>query len=130
MILDVAHNPQAAAVLAQNLDDMGFHPRTLAVLGMLRDKDAGGVVDALADRVDRWYLGSTQGARGLSAEALAEVVRQRRPDAAQATFETVAAAFDAAQGDAEVEDRIVAFGSFLTVADVMRAQRRSAPDLR
>ena len=42
IVLDVAHNPHAAAVLAQNLDMMGFYPRTHAVFGMLNDKDIGG----------------------------------------------------------------------------------------
>ena len=44
IVLDVAHNPHAAAVLAQNLDMMGFYPQTHAVFGMLNDKDIGGVV--------------------------------------------------------------------------------------
>src|SRR3546814_18730822 len=43
VILDVAHNPHAAAVLAQNLDNMGFHPYTHAVFGMLNDKDVAAV---------------------------------------------------------------------------------------
>ena len=50
VILDVAHNPHAAAVLAQNLDNMGFHPYTHAVFGMLNDKDLAGVVAGLARR--------------------------------------------------------------------------------
>ena len=39
LILDVAHNPHAAATLARNLDQMGFFPRTHAVFGAMRDKD-------------------------------------------------------------------------------------------
>ena len=47
LVLDVAHNPQAARVLADNLGDMAFHPTTWAVFGMLRDKDVAGVIDGL-----------------------------------------------------------------------------------
>ena len=130
VILDVAHNPHAAAVLAQNLDNMGFYPRTLAVLGMLRDKDAAGVIDRVADRIDHWYVGGTAGPRGLSGQALAGIVRARRPSAALDAFDDVGAAFDAAHRAAAADDRIVAFGSFLTVADVMRAQRRPGADPR
>jgi len=130
VILDVAHNPHAAAVLAANLDNMGFHPRTLAVLGMLRDKDAAGVIDKVADRVDRWYLGGTAGPRGLPGQALAGILRQRRPAAAFDSFDDVASAFAAARGAAAADDRIVVFGSFLTVADVMRAQRQPDADPR
>ncbi len=130
VILDVAHNPQAASVLVENLDNMGFYPRTLAVLGMLRDKDVAGVIDKVADRVDRWYVGGTVGPRGLSGQDLAAILQSRRPAVAVQTFDDVSAAFGAAHRAAAVEDRIIVFGSFLTVADVMRAQRRQGTDSR
>src|SRR5690606_22877252 len=47
LILDVAHNPHAASVLAQNLDNMGFFPYTHAVLGMLNDKDVDAVIKTM-----------------------------------------------------------------------------------
>jgi dihydrofolate synthase/folylpolyglutamate synthase len=122
VILDVAHNPHAAAVLAENLDNMGFYPRTLAVLGMLRDKDAAGVIDRVADRIDRWYLGGTAGPRGLSGQALAAVMSERQPAARFESFDDVASAFAAAHRAASTEDRIVVFGSFLTVAEILREQ--------
>ncbi len=46
VVLDVAHNPQAAAALAFNLDQMGFFPRTHAVFGAMRDKDIAGMLGA------------------------------------------------------------------------------------
>jgi dihydrofolate synthase/folylpolyglutamate synthase len=126
VVLDVAHNPHAAAVLAQNLDNMGFFPRTLAVFGMLRDKDVGGVLDKVAGRIDRWYLGATRGARGFTGDEALRALRARQPGAEATAFDSIAAAFDAAQRDAEADDRIVVFGSFLTVAEVMRARNQPA----
>ncbi|MFI4925561.1 MAG: bifunctional tetrahydrofolate synthase/dihydrofolate synthase, partial [Burkholderiales bacterium] len=70
-VLDVAHNPHAARALADALGSMGFHPRTLAVFAMLADKDVDGVVAALRDRVDAWYVAPLPGPRGASGEALA-----------------------------------------------------------
>jgi len=122
VILDVAHNPQAASVLAENLDNMGFCPRTRAVFGMLRDKDVAAVIDRVAGRIDDWYVGGTAGARGLAGEDAAALVRQRHSGASVTAFATVGAAYDAALSAAQPEDRIVAFGSFLTVAEVMRAR--------
>ena len=46
LVLDVAHNPHAVAALAQNLDQMGFYPRTHAVFGAMRDKDLAAILDA------------------------------------------------------------------------------------
>ncbi|HWK70403.1 bifunctional tetrahydrofolate synthase/dihydrofolate synthase [Pollutimonas sp. M17] len=76
IILDVAHNPHAAAALGQNLDNMGYFPHTHAVVGMLNDKDIAGVIAKLAHRVDHWYCASLEGPRGTSGADLADAVRQ------------------------------------------------------
>jgi dihydrofolate synthase/folylpolyglutamate synthase len=114
IILDVAHNPQAAHVLADNLAASGFAPQTIAVCGMLRDKDIAGVLAALAPRVTRWHLASLSGPRAASADELAPHVKGEIE-----CFATPAAAFAAALKRAEANDKIVVFGSFLTVAEVM-----------
>jgi dihydrofolate synthase/folylpolyglutamate synthase len=125
VILDVAHNPHAAAVLAENLDNMGFHPSTHAVFGMLRDKDIDGVVARLGGRIDHWHVAPTPGERGCDAATVAALVRARAGSGGCVVSEytDLAAAFDGARGSAQADDRIVAFGSFLTVAEVMRAIR-------
>ncbi|MGN6580998.1 MAG: bifunctional tetrahydrofolate synthase/dihydrofolate synthase [Bordetella sp.] len=132
VILDVAHNPHAAAVLAQNLDNMGYHPYTYAVFGMLSDKDLAGVVAKLGSRIDHWYCAGLPGARGMPGEALAERVRAALPvtpageDAPGVqACQDPAAAYAAARKRAGENDRILVFGSFLTVSAVMQALGRS-----
>ena len=119
IVLDVAHNPEAAAVLAENLATSGFARETIAVLGMLRDKDIAGVVRAAAKSITRWHLASVAGPRGTTAEALAQVVREAGAAGPIATHENVAAALRAAQNEAGESDKVVVFGSFLTVAAAM-----------
>ena len=68
VILDVAHNVEAARTLAENLAASGFAPETIAVCGMLRDKDMGGVLAALAPRVTRWHFASLSGRAASAAE--------------------------------------------------------------
>ena len=114
VILDVAHNPQAARVLADNLAASGFAPETIAVCGMLRDKDIAGVLAGLKPRVTRWHLASLSGPRAASA---AELKEQLGADAS--LFDSPSKAFDAALGRATPDDKIVVFGSFLTVGEVM-----------
>lgn len=126
IILDVAHNPHAAAVLAQNLDSQGFFPQTHAVLGMLRDKDAEGVIRHLARRIDVWHIGPTDGPRGLPADALAAIVRANAAAAEVRCHSSITSALTAAQSSANTDDRIVVFGSFVTVATVMRALGRDS----
>jgi dihydrofolate synthase/folylpolyglutamate synthase len=125
-VLDVAHNRQAAAVLADSLGGMAFYPRTWAVFGMLRDKDIAGVVGAIKHRVDRWLPVSLDGPRAASSSDLVAVLKSAGVTGPLPTFDSPSAAFGYAREMAGEDDRIVAFGSFLTVADVMRALNTDA----
>jgi dihydrofolate synthase/folylpolyglutamate synthase len=123
-VLDVAHNVQAAHVLADSLGTMGFFPRTLGVFGMLADKDIEGVARALAPSIDAWHVAPLPGPRGATVERLASALLAAgiAPDAIR-RHPDVAHAFAAARDDAAEADRIAAFGSFLTVAAALAAAR-------
>jgi dihydrofolate synthase / folylpolyglutamate synthase len=121
VVLDVAHNPQAAAVLAENLGDMGFYPETYAVLGMLRDKDMAGVCRAMKERVSAWFVAALSVPRGASAEMLAGAVHSVGVTGEVLRFRHPPDAYSAARKRAGENDRIVVFGSFHTVAEVMTA---------
>ena len=116
VVLDVAHNPEAAAVLAANLGDSGFSPETIAVFGMLKDKDIAGVVRAVAPRITRWHLASLPGARGAESSFLKKVLLQEKIQGPIFEHASVAEAFAAARKEAAENDKIIVFGSFLTVA--------------
>lgn len=122
VVLDVAHNPQAVAVLAENLMNMGFYPETWAVVGMLGDKAVEESLGHIAERIDHWLPASLPGPRGLSGEALGERLRAMDIEV-DTTYASAADAYRAARAQAQDGDRIIVFGSFLTVADVMSAIR-------
>ena len=125
VVLDVAHNPHAAGVLADELGAMGYHPQTLAVFGMFADKDIEGVATAMMPRVDRWFIACLPGPRGASADTMRDKLIAAGVDAsALRIFPDIASAFAAAGELAGEADRIVIFGSFLTVAAVLAATRR------
>ncbi len=119
-VFDVAHNPDAARVLADNLRAWPAKGRTYGVMGMFRDKAAEEVALALAPRLDRWYLGGIDGPRGQSAVELAARVHQTVPRAETEEHGSVAAAYAAARHQAEPGDRVVIFGSFQTVASILK----------
>ena len=125
VVLDVAHNPQAARVLAVNLGEMSFHRNTWAVFGMLADKDIDGVIDALRERVTHWLPCTLEGRRAASADFLASRLRAAGL-AVAGEFTSPAAALTQAQENAGEDDRILAFGSFLTVAAALQMLGRSA----
>jgi dihydrofolate synthase / folylpolyglutamate synthase len=121
VVLDVAHNPQAAGVLAQNLGNMAFHPETLAVFGMMADKDIAGVIRATKSRVTQWLVCTLPGPRAATAARITEILEQEGVTVPVHQYISATEAFADARIKAEEGDRILAFGSFLTVADVMRA---------
>ena len=116
-VFDVAHNPDAAAVLAENLARIPARGRTLAVCGMLADKDVPAVLGALRDRVDRWFAATTEGSRGLDDAAL--VSRGAEAGIAMTPAGSVRQAMGLAASVARAGDRIVVFGSFHTVGPAL-----------
>jgi dihydrofolate synthase/folylpolyglutamate synthase len=130
-VLDVAHNPHAAAALAQNLGNMGYHRFTYAVFGIMQDKDIAAVIEHVAPLVDHWCLATLPSPRTADVQALAALVAAKKPAGAKPdefsveTFGDPAAAFADATGRAGQDDRIVVFGSFYTVAGVMAARKSS-----
>ncbi|MCC7682899.1 bifunctional tetrahydrofolate synthase/dihydrofolate synthase [Janthinobacterium sp. FW305-128] len=131
VILDVAHNPHAASALNQNLGNMGFHPYTYAVFGSMHDKDIDGVLAAMSEHVDHWCLTGLPSPRAATASELAakvQIMLDDKPDSSEHTvsiFDDPAQAFANAMSRAGENDRIVVFGSFLTVAGVMKARKSS-----
>lgn len=128
IVLDVAHNPHAAAHLASNLDDMGFYPVTWAVFGVMADKDVDAMIAALGERVDHWLTVDLPGPRAASATDLVGRLADRGIAPGPGRFvephssprEALASALERANEN----DRILVFGSFLTVADVLASRRR------
>lgn len=129
LVLDVAHNPHAAATLVQNLDQMGFYPRTHAVFGAMRDKDIADMLCRVAPLIDHWHFADLPAPRAASAKTLlelhAELVRSgacRGPAGATAEgHASPSLALRSALAAADPADRILVFGSFFTVGGVLES---------
>jgi dihydrofolate synthase/folylpolyglutamate synthase len=117
-ILDVAHNPAAAHTLAAQLAARKDGGRTIAVCGVLSDKDVEGIVGELRSSFDAWVIVGLQGARALAPEALAARVRNVGAHVEAVAADVVAGCL-AAEALAQAGDRIVVFGSFLTVGPAL-----------
>jgi len=118
-ILDVAHNPAAGALLAKQLQHLPCSGKTLAVVGMLTDKDMRNTVAALVKEIDTWYVGGLQVPRGGEAVFLAEQIRILQCNNVL-EFDSITQAYQQALKNAQPDDRIIVFGSFYTVAEVMQ----------
>ena len=122
LVLDVAHNPHAAAALAVNLDAMGFFPTTHAVFGAMADKDLLPMFERLNPIIDRWYFTDLPIARAETGVRLCAHWQgvNKRGDASAQAFGDPVHALQAAVAAADPADRIVVFGSFHTVGGVLK----------
>jgi len=118
IILDVAHNPDAAKVLLANLTERHCQGRTYAICGMLADKDSQSVINVMADVISRWYLVPVQASRGAPAEQLSEhLVTLGITDSR--LMANVPQAIEQARLQSRPGDQIIVFGSFYVVADAL-----------
>jgi dihydrofolate synthase/folylpolyglutamate synthase len=126
VVLDVAHNPHAARMLADGLGNMGFYQNTYAVFSILQDKDILGVVESVKHRFDKWFIAPIDHPRGAPLEMLRQIIMEAAPDRPVQAFSSVAAAFARACDAATQNDRIIVFGSFYTVSEVLRVRRSTS----
>ncbi|HCL15663.1 MAG TPA: bifunctional tetrahydrofolate synthase/dihydrofolate synthase [Pseudomonas sp.] len=114
LLLDVGHNPHAAAFLAQRLEQRPVAGTRLAVFGLLADKDLAGVLDALVPSISDWAVAPLPTPRTQSATQLAQALLER--GASVSEYATIEQALDAQCARAESVDEILVFGSFYCVA--------------
>jgi len=114
-VVDVAHNPAAAQTLAAQLASTPVSGRTIAVCSILADKDVEGIATALKGRIDEWIVCGLESPRALSPPALAARLRAVGAPIAHEAHDVVDAC-GVAERIAREGDRVIVFGSFLTVA--------------
>lgn len=121
VIVDVAHNEQAARLLASNIANLSSVKHSVALIGMLKDKDIDSVCKCLATSFDRFYVASLNTERGahysLVVKALeaCNIAKDRIH-----TFDNVALAFRAAYTNLQAQDSLYIFGSFVTVSQALQ----------
>lgn len=127
IILDVAHNPAASVLLAQQLAARPFDGLTHAVTSILADKDIEGILQPLLPQIASWFLSGLDLPRGTNAKNLANHLQNLGVAAYHIhTAESVAVALEAALQHCAATDRIVVFGSFYTVAAVLSHAHRTS----
>ncbi|WP_037585833.1 bifunctional tetrahydrofolate synthase/dihydrofolate synthase [Stenoxybacter acetivorans] len=118
-VLDVGHNPHAARALRQSLMTLPYAEKRCAVFSMLSDKDINAVIDILKDQFDEWFIAPLNVPRGRQAQDIENVLNQHGIQKIH-VFDDIQAAYRAVAAQASENDRIVVFGSFHTVAEVMQ----------
>jgi len=120
LILDVAHNPQAARSLSHNLKTHVVPGKTIAVFSILKDKDIFGVINELNLDIDDWFIAEIQNERAASIENISNTIQKINLSAHIEAFKNIQEAYQFASKEVTRNDRIIVFGSFFTVADIMK----------
>jgi dihydrofolate synthase/folylpolyglutamate synthase len=127
VVLDVAHNPHASSALAASLDKMGYFPFTHAIFGVMSDKDIEGVIRPMLGLVDYWHcvnLPTPRAATALKIQQTLESLGVKNSNESGITSHlTVDEAYQKTFELIGQNDRMVVFGSFLTVSAVMVLQK-------
>jgi len=120
LIFDVAHNPQAARSLSHNLKTHVVPGKTIAVFSILKDKDIFGVINELNLDIDDWFIAEIQNERAASIENISNTIQKINLSAHIEAFKNIQEAYQFASKEVTRNDRIIVFGSFFTVADIMK----------
>lgn len=118
-ILDVAHNPAAAHTLAQRLSELDARQPTIAICGVLGDKDLNGIVAPLKQSFDHWIAVGLSGPRAAPVDAFAEHLREAGLNVVASSPDVVSGC-ERALAIAGAQGRVVVFGSFMTVGPALQ----------
>ncbi len=119
IILDVAHNEDAANKLKSNLEKYP-KKKTRAVIGVLKDKDVYSLVKPLMSTVDKWYCATIESERGMNAKEIASRLEVSTKNCNVEKFDKMSSAFSRVLSESSYEDRILIYGSFYTVSEFFR----------
>lgn len=121
IILDVSHNPDSVALLAENLQKQHVQGKTHAVVAMLKDKDIKESLSKIIPCIDYWYFSGLAVSRGESPEVLNAVLKKLNSAVESQSYAEVNEAWEHALEQAAEDDRIVVFGSFHTVGVILES---------
>ncbi|QCO70734.1 bifunctional tetrahydrofolate synthase/dihydrofolate synthase [Buchnera aphidicola] len=115
IIIDVAHNPDAAFYLSKKIDEINIKGKIYAVVGILNDKDISGIINPLKSKIHYWFAAPLKTMRTATKKQLKDIF----PVYNTSVLNDINEAYKKAFILAKKQDAIIVFGSFLTVAEFL-----------
>lgn len=121
-IVDVAHNPAGAQILAATLAEQrqDHSGRVYAVFTALADKDIDGLIQPLRKFIDTWFVAPVPSERSRTAAAIAAAIVQDHPQAKIICATSIGDAYQQARAAAQTGDWILVYGSFYAATEVLK----------
>ncbi len=121
IVLDVAHNEDAAKSLSENIKNIGY-AKINVVLGILADKDVYSIVEPFISLVNHWYIGTINSERGMNADEIKYRINSiHKSKLSISTYSSIASAFNIAKSEQSSDSLLLIYGSFYTVAEALKA---------
>ena len=121
IILDVAHNEDAAKSLATNIKRLGYK-NIHVVLGILADKDVYSIVKPFSLLVNHWHIGTISSERGMNAQEIKFRIKSLfKNKFSIETYDTISAAYHRAVNQQDDDTLILVYGSFYTVSEALQS---------
>ncbi len=120
-IIDVAHNPHAAKQLAKHLNSNPITGKTIALFSILKDKDIDQVISIMDLNIDEWHIVELEGSRSTRINNLEKAITKQNSNKIVKTHQNFLDACKSLKSTSNLQDRVVAFGSFLVVSEVINA---------
>ena len=118
IILDVAHNEDSAKKLQENLMKNHFY-KTIAIIGILKDKDVYSLIKPMIDIVDLWYCVTIDSIRGMNAQEIKARMSTLVNKDNIFISDTMTDASLKAMSQLDKQDRLIIYGSFYTVSEYL-----------
>ena len=118
IILDVAHNEDSAQKLQENLKQ-NPNQNTIAIIGILKDKDVYSLIKPMINIVDTWYCVTIDNSRGMNAKEIKTRMSTLVSKDKIFTFDNIADASSMAMSNLDVDHRLIIYGSFYMVSDYL-----------
>ena len=118
-LIDVAHNPHSAEQLAKYLKQNPVTGKTFALFSMLKDKDITQVLSFMDQVIDEWHITGLESTRGLTINELKQQITRQNPRGNVIPHNSLFEGCQSLKNITNSKDRVVAFGSFLVVSDVI-----------
>ncbi|MEK9793534.1 MAG: folylpolyglutamate synthase/dihydrofolate synthase family protein [Gammaproteobacteria bacterium] len=126
ILLDVAHNEDAAKSLADNINKLGYD-KVDAVLGVLSDKDIYSIVGPFLSLINNWHIGTINSERGMnSLEIKYRMNSIQKTKLSIKTYPSIKSAFLSAKSSYTKGSLLLIYGSFYTVSEALQAHILSA----
>ena len=121
VLVDAAHNPHGATALAAALDAYFDFDEIVAVVGILADKDAKGIITTLQPQVKRFHVTQSHSDRSIPVDDLADQVAAWTSEEMTFRFEDLTHALDGAREWAQESPRraVIVTGSITLVGEAI-----------